>query len=347
MKNLLTKFLAFSSITLLMLASCKKDETKVVATKGTPGSLTASANTIVLSSATAGDNALSFNYTASNYGFKAAVTYTLQIDVKGNNFAQSKDIGLSGSSKSYTGADLNTLLISMGLIAGNPTQLETRIKSELATGVETTYSNILTLTVTPYFDIPVYPSLWVPGAYQGWSPPTAERISSPSDNKIYEGYVNFSDAGSLEFKYTSDPDWIHTNYGDGGSGALSTSGGNLKVPSTGYYLLKGDLTGKTWSVTKTSWGIIGDATPNGWGSSTALTYDATNKVWTGIIHLTGGLFAKFRANDAWDINLGDNKPANGALKYGGENIPVTVTGDYKVTLNLSHPGFYYYSLIKQ
>jgi hypothetical protein len=221
--------------------------------------------------------------------------------------------------------------------------------------VETTYSNVVTLTVTPYFDIPVYPSLYVPGAYQGWSPATAMRISSPSDNKLYEGYVYYSDASSLEFKYTSDPDWNHTNYGDGGGGKLSTDGGagNLKVPSTGYFLLKADLTGNTWSATATQWGIIGDATPGGWGTSTPLTFDAASQTWTGTVHLTAAApgatatACKFRANDAWDINLGDNKPANGVLKYGGENIPVAVTGDYKVTLNLSNPAFYFYSLIKQ
>ncbi len=359
MKTVLTKFLAFSSLALLMLASCKKDETKVVATNGTPGALTASATTIVLSSATSADNAVSFSYTPSTYGFKAAVTYTLQIGIKGNNFANSKDIGLTASSKAYTGLDLNTMLLSMGLIPNNASQLETRIKSELATGVQTTYSNVVTLTVTPYFDIPVFPSLWVPGAYQtpapNWNPPTAERISSASGNKVYEGYVNYTDPASLEFKYTSDPDWNHTNYGDGGGGALSTSGGagNLKVPSPGYYLLKADLNGSTWSATATTWGIIGDATPNGWGSSTPLTYNATTKTWGGIVHLTAaapgaaGTACKFRANDAWDINLGDNKPANGVLKYGGENIPVTVTGDYKVTLDLSHPAYYFYSIIKQ
>ncbi|HVW97322.1 MAG TPA: SusE domain-containing protein [Mucilaginibacter sp.] len=349
MKTVLTKFLAFSSVALLLLASCKKNDLKVTAKDGTPGTLTASANSIVLSSANSGDNAVSFNYTPTDYGFKAAVSYTLQIDAKGNNFANSKNIGLTSSSKTYTGADLNTLLLSMGFIAGSPAQLEARIKSELATNVQTTYSNTVTVTVTPYFDIPFYSSLYVPGAYQGWSPGTAKRISSPSDNKLYEGFVYFADAGSLEFKYTSDPDWNHTNYGDAGGGSLSTDGGagNLKVPSTGYYLLKADLTANTWSATKTQWGIIGDATPGGWDSSTALTFDATNEVWTATVHLIGGKQCKFRANDAWDINLGDNNPANGVLAYNGANINVDVTGDYKVTLNLSNPAFYYYSLIKQ
>jgi hypothetical protein len=159
--------------------------------------------------------------------------------------------------------------------------------------------------------------------------------------------MNFADAGSLEFKFTSNPDWDHTNYGDGGGGKLSTSGGNLKAPSTGYFLVKGDLNANTWSATKTDWGIIGDATPGGWDNSTPLTYDATNKVWTGTVDLKGGFFAKFRANNAWDLNIGDNKPANGVLKYGGENIPVAESGTYKVTLDLSHPAYYIYRLIKQ
>lgn len=347
MKTIFTKFLAFSSIMLLMLASCKKDEIKVVAGNGTPGKLTSSATSVVLTAAASGSTALTLTYTPTSYGFNAAVNYTLQIDKKGNNFASSKNIVLSStSSKTFSGLDLNIALLAMGLIPGAATPIEMRIKSELSANVSTTYSNVVGLTVTPYFDIPVYASLWVPGAYQGWSPATAERISSPKDDKNYEGYVNYTDPGSLEFKYTSNPDWDHTNYGDAGGGGLNTTGGNLKVPSTGYYLLSADLNGNKWSATKTSWGIIGDATPGGWGSSTALTYDAVAKVWTGTIHLTGSAFAKFRANDAWDINLGDNKPVNGALKYGGENIPIAETGNYKVVLDLSHPGYYFYSFTK-
>ncbi|MCR8559874.1 SusE domain-containing protein [Mucilaginibacter sp. BJC16-A38] len=349
MKTIFTKFLAFSGILLLMLSSCKKDETKVVATNGKPGALTATADNVVLTSANADNVALSFNFTPSSYGYKAAITYTLQVDVKGDNFAKATNVSVSGKSFDYKVSDFNNALVNMGLIPGTTAEVEARIKSELGTNVSAAYSNVLTITVTPYASIITYPSLYVPGAYQGWSPPTAERISSVKDDKTYEGYVNFSDAGSLEFKYTSDPDWNHTNYGDGGAGSLSTDGGagNLKVPSTGYFLLKGDLNAKTWSVTKTAWGIIGDATPNGWNSSTPLTYDSTNKVWSATVTLTGGLFVKFRANDAWDINLGDNKPANGVLKYGGENIPVAETGTYKITLDLSHPAYYIYRLIKQ
>ncbi|MES2107478.1 MAG: SusE domain-containing protein [Bacteroidota bacterium] len=347
MKTIFTKYLALTGIVLAMLASCKKDETKVVAGKGTPGALTATANNIVLTSANADNTALSFSYTPSNYGYSAAVSYTLQIDVKGDNFAKSTNISVSGKTFDYKVSDFNNAVVGLGLIPGSTSEVEARIKSELASNVNVTYSNVLSITVTPYASIITYPSLYVPGAYQGWTPATAERISSVKDDKTYEGYVNYIDAASLEFKYTSNPDWDHTNYGDGGGGALSTSGGNLKVPSTGYFLLKADLNGNTWSATKVQWGVIGDATPGGWDNSTALTYDATNKVWTGTVTLTAGASVKFRANDAWDINLGDNKPANGVLKYGGENIPVTEAGTYKITLDLSHPAYYIYRLIKQ
>ena len=54
---------------------------------------------------------------------------------------------------------------------------------------------------------------------------------------------------------------------------------------------------------------------------------------------------KFRANDAWDINLGDTK-ADGLLEPGGDNIKVAVAGKYLVTLNLSVGGNYTYVLTK-
>ncbi len=77
--------------------------------------------------------------------------------------------------------------------------------------------------------------LYVPGGYQkasgygadDWKPENAPFIMNTKDNKVLEGYVYF--AGASEFKLTSAPDWDHTNYGDGGEGKLSASGGNLSV----------------------------------------------------------------------------------------------------------------------
>lgn len=186
--------------------------------------------------------------------------------------------------------------------------------------------------------------LYVPGSHQGWSPGTAPIVYNRNFDMKYEGYVNFS-ANDL-FKFTSDPDWDHTNYGDGGNGTLSTTGDNLTVAEAGYYKLNVDLSGSpfTYTKVKTDWGLIGDATVGGWDNSTPMTYNPDTKVWTVTTTLTAGKAFKFRANNGWDINLGGNQSN---LSYGGDNIQVATDGTYLVTLDLSNPEAYKCSVVKQ
>lgn len=188
-------------------------------------------------------------------------------------------------------------------------------------------------------------SLYVPGGYQGWSPDTAPTVYSKNLDFKYEGYVYFKEAS--EFKFASQPNWDGPNYGDGGDGTLSEDGGagNLNVTEAGYYKLNVDLSGNpyTYSVTKTDWGLIGDATPGGWNDSTPMTYDSGTKVWSATATLTTGEY-KFRANNGWDINLGGDL---NNLSYGGDNMKINEAGSYRITLDLSNPEIYKASIVKQ
>jgi hypothetical protein len=53
---------------------------------------------------------------------------------------------------------------------------------------------------------------------------------------------------------------------------------------------------------------------------------------------------KFRANNAWDINLGGNASN---LTYGGDNMSIAESGTYLITLNLSDPKAYKCTIVKQ
>lgn len=97
----------------------------------------------------------------------------------------------------------------------------------------------------------------------------------------------------------------------------------------------------TYSLVLEDWGVVGDATPGGWGADTPLTYNATSGTWAGGVHMTTGAF-KFRANNDWGYNYGSDN-ADGNLQDGGANIPVATEGDYYVTLDLSHPNAYTYT----
>ena len=187
-----------------------------------------------------------------------------------------------------------------------------------------------------------YPILYVPGSYQStaWTPsdPTTVIASVASDSK-YEAYFNFP-AGT-DFKICPQPNW-ERSWGDGGSGTLSTSGGNIHVTDAGYYKLNVDTVALTYTLVKTSWSVIGDATAGGWTTDTPMSYDATAGVWKVTVDLTGGKNIKFRANDDWAINYGDNSPANGILDFNSaDNIAIATSGSYSIVMKLGVPDYTY------
>ncbi len=355
MKRILNGILLIAAFA-MTIQSCKKDETKDFFTGGTAPVLSASTNdSITLLQANASQNALTLTWTNPNYTFTTGessqdVSYTVEIDTAGANFASTvkktytiaKDVSLS-----LTVADLNSVLVNtMGLAVNEPHTIEMRVLSSINKSAPTQLmSNVLSLSVTPYDQPIIITYLYIPGNYQGWSPSTAPAVGA-TDTKNYEGYVYFSESNG-EFKITTNPDWDHTNYGDGGAGALSTTGGNLKLPGVaGMYVTKINLPALTWSVTKTDWSMIGAATPNGWDKDTPLTYDAaSNTLQIASIALTADEF-KFRANAGWDINLGLDANGSAYLAYGGGNLKVQEAGTYKVVLDLSHPFQYTYTLTK-
>jgi hypothetical protein len=198
-------------------------------------------------------------------------------------------------------------------------------------------------TVTP---VTLFGELYVPGDYQGWNPGTAPSLASPKNDMTYEGYVNVPAGGTYEFKITSEPDWNGTNYGDGGNGTLSTSGGNLKFPGAGYYKINADLNANTYSLMSTTWGVIGSFAGSGWGSDVDMTYNSGDNSWSATVTLAAGDEFKFRANHDWGLNYGD-KNADGSLEANGDNIKGWPAGTYTVTLYLGSAGFYTYKLVKQ
>ena len=188
--------------------------------------------------------------------------------------------------------------------------------------------------------------LYVPGNHQGWSPATASIVYSPKLDWKFDGYL-YMPAGN-EFKFTSDRDWNHTNYGNGGNGTLSTdnSAKNLTVSAAGFYRLTVDLSNQpyTYTATSTNWGLIGDATAGGWDTSTAMNLNTATGEWTVTTTLAGGKAFKFRANNGWDINLGGDV---NNLTYNGDNIPVDSDGTYWITLKLGNASAYSCTVVKQ
>ncbi len=185
-----------------------------------------------------------------------------------------------------------------------------------------------------------YPVLHVPGSYQGWDPSNDSTvIASVNNDSTYEGYLYFADAGA-QFKFINGTAWGDPDWGDNGAdGTLDPGGANITVPDAGYYKINVDLKNLTYTTVKTTWGIIGDATANGWDSDQNMTFDPATGLWTATLDLTAGQI-KFRANDSWDLNYGDTG-ADGVLDAGGDNITIPEAGTYIITLKLGAPDYTY------
>jgi len=142
---------------------------------------------------------------------------------------------------------------------------------------------------------------------------------------LYDGY----------FKIREDNAW-GVNYGDNGAdGTLELGGDNIAI-TAGHYIIDFDSVNLTVTVTPagTVWGVVGDATLNGWGDAedVKLMPDPCNDgvyIVKDVVLKDG--YIKFRQDDAWGVNLGDNG-ADGTTDAGGDNIAVTA-GTYDMVLD--------------
>ncbi|UII30772.1 SusE domain-containing protein [Fulvivirga ulvae] len=119
---------------------------------------------------------------------------------------------------------------------------------------------------------------------------------------------------------------------------------NVTVASDGFYRVVFDAANGTYSVTEIGWAIIGSGTPNDWNDpDTDMEHSGAkgDYKWTIDVTLVDGEL-KFRANDGWDINFGDDAN-DGSMEYGGANIPVS-GGTYTITLDLDPVNGYSYSI---
>ena len=171
--------------------------------------------------------------------------------------------------------------------------------------------------------------IYVPGNHQGWSPEKAPALWSANFDGVWTGF-SMLDGG---FKFTHERKWAGEYKGsDFATKSEGLSGDNDIVASKkAFYYIKADVANSDLSVTEIkSFGIIGPAQEGGWDTDTDMTWDAEKGAWvaTGVTLKADEL--KFRANDAWDINVGgtfDNLVENAG------NIKVEA-GTYDIELYL-------------
>jgi starch-binding outer membrane protein SusE/F len=326
MKKFLNNILLLFTTAAVLVACDKEDFTVLNSNASTTLSLDISE--VVLDKDNAGADVLTASWTEPEYGFDAATIYKIIFTASENSTTVAVGSDLS---KKFESVQLNKLLLGLGLEGGIPSEISIQVQAVLSESTEFV-SNTATFTATIYEDKLDLSTNWgVVGSatINSWDGPDMPFFKT-SNPDILIAYVTLADG---EMKFRTDNAW-DLNYGDDGNdGTLEEGGANIPV-SAGTYKITFNTSTLTYTVEAFTWGLVGDATTNSWdGPDMPLTYDSFSDTWRAIVSLGDGEF-KFRFNNDWGLNYGDNG-ADGILENGGDNISITA-GNYLVTFDVNN-----------
>ncbi len=177
----------------------------------------------------------------------------------------------------------------------------------------------------------------VGGAYNDWGATPDFMLEYDQYSDVFRGIVTLIDG---EMKFRMNNDW-GTNWGDDGvDGTLDAGGANIVV-TAGIYIATVNMNDLTYTLEPIDnvWGLVGGAY-NDWGATpdAQFTRDWSrpfNDIWIlNDVTLIDGEY-KFRANNDWGVNYGDDG-GDGVLEAGGANL-VTTAGTYSFVLDFSDP----------
>lgn len=331
-----------------ILFSCEKDETRAVLRENTVApviSTPANGSTITLNSEIQGETVM-FIWSSADFGVNSPVDYVVEIDTAGNQFSDATELGsVTGDTLTMSIGGLNRKLLDLGLPEGVQSSIELRVRAVISPNVETAFSEVATLNVTPYStEITVDPIYLVgDGSEVGWNNASDIRLNYTGTGGVFVTYASLVTGKYIKFLADSGawaPQWGNDGSGTSSAGSLVYRARNedpdppsIPTPAEdGIYKITADTALLTYEIEEFNLGIVGSATPNGWdGPDTRMTYNSFNDVWTLTTDLTTGEM-KFRLNDNWSWNLGGT-PDN--LVQEGSNIAITEAGNYTITLDLS------------
>ncbi|MDO5443848.1 MAG: SusE domain-containing protein, partial [Bacteroidia bacterium] len=128
-------------------------------------------------------------YTEVDFGLSVPTSYTLWMDLSGNNFANAKkvDATISDGNISFAQKKFNKALLNLGVMPDTDVAVDFRLdaymQNEKLSNIEeyARQSNVVTATFHVYEEIKGdLPVVDVPGDYQGWAPSDYPKLFSYS-----------------------------------------------------------------------------------------------------------------------------------------------------------------------
>ncbi len=350
----LTGFITLLAAIIFVISSCDRDDHPVMDSDPQAPGFTSDnfeGEHLVLNEEDEDEELLSLEWSEAEFGYDAPVMYHVQIsEIDDEEFEDSREVASTNqTAASLTVGEVNEALIALGLPGEVEADLHVRVVAEVdGADIEEVVSDPIAFTATPYTVELEIGEVYVAGSFQeasgytaDWSPENAPALYSFADDGFYVGYVYMAEEGNL-FKITREPNWEGGDWGIGEEeGTLDEEGPDIPADDPGYYRFEVDTDDLTYEMTDTQWGIIGDGA-NGWGDDDdiMMEYDSEERVWTAEAQLEAGGDIKFRANQEWEIDYGDDE-GNLQLDEGGADIEIEESGTYEVILNLGEAPFSY------
>ena len=291
MKKLLKLSLVF--LLSLLIITCEDDIVEKVIldvskiTGGTVANL--SSTSYVLEYANANDNFETISWDSTDYGYPTSITYTLQIDISGDTFANAVDLATTTELYAEINIeDLNNVLVEdLSLTPEVSAAVQFRVVSSISGTVADVNSAPINVNISPYD--PDIPPIYLLGSLQGWNFANAVALQSIAP-LMYSGFADFDTTAVFRFfelmDWATGEQWgysyftgsIPAEFGDNGD---SDSNFNF-TGDKGTYAITVDLNDKSIEIEKqlfpSTLYIIGD--DQAWNLDDALA----------MRHVGGGVF---------------------------------------------------------
>lgn len=341
------------------LTSCVDEEETDIALAGDLA-LTASSSELVLQQIDNTNTALTLSWTTgTNNGTGASISYKLEIDKQGNNFANplTFEMGKAVYEKAFTVSELNaTMLETFNVAAGTPALFESRVISTIYdTPAKTDVSDVITFNVTPYE--PVTTTLYLLGTVlpTGWEAGNALAMTPDAENPTIFSFRGALGVGEFKFittlgsllpAYQRGADESHLVYRT----AESQPDNKFSVTEAGVYNIVVSLLDLTIEVVKLDLPayehiyMVGGAAPNGWDitNATELVQDPDNPsifTYSGVMNAGEFKFPVNRNSDWGQDMFMRLTDSTMYLHHGGDpddnKWNIEKKGHYIITLNLS------------
>lgn len=249
----LLKYIPVALMALMAFVSCDSDLDKVTFNEADAkaGTLNAIASSYVLTEDKADDMVETFKWTESTFGYDAAVTYRLEVDLAGKNFANKRIISslIGKTEASVTYKELNNVILGLDSIYEIPAKTEAsydiRISAAIGDVVTPVYTNVVTTKITTYEVIAKYPeNIYMIGAdFGGWNWGDANVVEMTPVNGTEGQFwcVRYFTAAN-GFKWNSAKAWDGGDFFELDSKeGYTTNEGNAFVAADGFYIVFVDM----------------------------------------------------------------------------------------------------------